>query len=139
MLEEFGSDSYTYMISDQIESNETLREELDDIVGGLQTYLATVQTKAQKKEKEFDQLLKENESMQERMRGLESELGVMDSEARNYSAMEKVRLRMLYLRVDRCKKKKNHYENILMFVHIHPCIPLHKMGYQENIFLISLR
>ena len=59
-------------------------------MGGLQTYLASVQGKAQKKEKEFDQLLKENESMQDRIRGLESELGVMDSEARNHSAMEKV-------------------------------------------------
>ena len=28
--------------------------------------------------------------MQDRIRGLETELGVMDSEARNHSAMEKV-------------------------------------------------
>ena len=59
-------------------------------MGGLQTYLASVQSKATKKEREFDQLLKENESMQDRIRGLESELGVMDSEAKNYTAMEKV-------------------------------------------------
>ena len=82
--------SRSTLFSDQIENNESLREELDDIVGGLQSYLASVQSKAQKKEKEFDQILKENESMQDRIRGLETELGVMDSEARNHSAMEKV-------------------------------------------------
>ena len=52
------------MFSDTLETNDSLREELDDIVGGLQTYLAQVQTKAAKKEREFDQVLAQCENLQ---------------------------------------------------------------------------
>lgn len=54
------------MFSDTLETNDSLREELDDIVGGLQTYLAQVQTKAAKKEREFDQVLAQCENLQVR-------------------------------------------------------------------------
>ncbi|XP_053381516.1 centriolin-like isoform X4 [Mercenaria mercenaria] len=74
---------------DTLETNESLREELDEIVGGLQTYLAQVQTKAAKKEKEFDQLLKENEAISDRCRKLENELSVVDQEANSLRDLER--------------------------------------------------
>lgn len=77
--------------SDTLETNESLREELDDIVGGLQTYLAQVQTKAAKKEKEFDQVLRQNEDLQDKLRKMEGELGVMDQEASSMRELERVR------------------------------------------------
>ncbi|KAL4219131.1 hypothetical protein ACF0H5_021713 [Mactra antiquata] len=79
---------------DTLENNESLREELDDIVGGLQTYLAQVQTKAAKKEKEFDQLLRENEEISERCRKLENELSVVDQEADSLRELERKYMNM---------------------------------------------
>lgn len=80
------------MFADTVENNESLREELDDIVGGLQAYLAQVQTKAAKKEREFDQLLNENEEMADRCRKLENELSVVDQEANSLRELERVRV-----------------------------------------------
>ncbi|XP_052229704.1 centriolin-like isoform X2 [Dreissena polymorpha] len=74
---------------DTLETNESLREELDDIVGGLQTYLAQVQTKAAKKEREFDTLLQQNEGLQSQVRKLESELGLVDQEAASLRELER--------------------------------------------------
>ena len=64
---------------------------MDDIVGGLQTYLAHVQTKAAKKEKDFDMVLQQNESLQEQLRNLETEMSVMDQEATGVKELEHVR------------------------------------------------
>ena len=63
-----------------------------DIVGGLQTYLAQVQTKAAKKEREFDHMIREKEDMQEKIRALETELSVMDAEAGSLRETERVSL-----------------------------------------------
>lgn len=81
---------FWYFFSDTLENNESLREELDEIVGGLQTYLAQVQTKAAKKEKDFDILLKDNEEISNRCRKLESELSVVDQEANSLKNLERV-------------------------------------------------
>ncbi|XP_060590560.1 centriolin-like [Ruditapes philippinarum] len=74
---------------DTLETNESLREELDEIVGGLQTYLAQVQTKAAKKEKDFDLLLREKEDIADRCRKLENELSVVDQEANSLRDFER--------------------------------------------------
>ncbi|KAK3605923.1 hypothetical protein CHS0354_017828 [Potamilus streckersoni] len=73
----------------QIEQNEELREELDGIVGGLQTYLSEVQTKGSRQQQEFQELLVEKEELQHHIRKLEEELTVLDTEASKFREMEK--------------------------------------------------
>ncbi|KAL3870359.1 hypothetical protein ACJMK2_038429 [Sinanodonta woodiana] len=73
----------------QIEQNDELREDLDSIVGGLQTYLSEVQTKGARQQQEFQELLVEKEELQHHIRKLEGELTVLDTEASKFREMEK--------------------------------------------------
>ena len=74
-----------------MESNESLRQELDDIVGGLQGYLSNVKQKGLKSQRDFESLLGEKASLQEKVRALERELSVLDGEAGKVQEMEMVR------------------------------------------------
>jgi chromosome segregation ATPase len=76
---------------DRIESNETIRTELDEIVGGLQGYLSHVKTKGQKVQRDYEMLLSEKMSLEDQCRKLEQELSVLDSEASKVPTLEQVR------------------------------------------------
>ncbi|XP_056011092.1 centriolin-like isoform X6 [Ostrea edulis] len=73
---------------DRIESNESIRTELDEIVGGLQGYLSHVKTKGQKVQRDYEVLLGEKMSLEDQCRKLEQELSVLDSEAGKVPTLE---------------------------------------------------
>lgn len=85
-----------YVIScsclDRIESNDSIRNELDDIVGGLQGYLAHVKTKGQKAQRDYEMLLSEKMTLEDQCRKLEQELSVLDSEAGKVPTLEQVKM-----------------------------------------------
>ncbi|XP_060070795.1 centriolin-like [Ylistrum balloti] len=74
---------------DQIDANESLRTELDEIVGGLQGYLSNVKQQGLRRQRDFDSVLGEKTRLEQKVSQLEQELGVLDAEAGNYKAMEK--------------------------------------------------
>ncbi|XP_069121130.1 centriolin-like isoform X3 [Argopecten irradians] len=74
---------------DQIDANESLRTELDEIVGGLQGYLSNVKQQGLRRQRDFDSILGEKTRLEQKVSQLEQELGVLDAEAGNYKAMEK--------------------------------------------------
>jgi chromosome segregation ATPase len=75
---------------DQIEQNESLKSELDDIVSGLQSYLERVKGQSIQHQSEFQMLLQEKEALEEKVRRLEAELGILDTEAQNAKILLKV-------------------------------------------------
>uniref|UniRef100_K1Q2Y9 Paramyosin n=1 Tax=Magallana gigas TaxID=29159 RepID=K1Q2Y9_MAGGI len=78
----------TQLNDDRIESNDSIRNELDDIVGGLQGYLAHVKTKGQKAQRDYEMLLSEKMTLEDQCRKLEQELSVLDSEAGKVPTLE---------------------------------------------------
>ncbi|KAL5012076.1 hypothetical protein ScPMuIL_010627 [Solemya velum] len=74
---------------EKIEQNDELRAELDEIVGGLQGYLQNVQQQGTQRQQEFDKLLSERENLSEKVRNLENELGILNTEANNMRQMER--------------------------------------------------
>ncbi|XP_061184132.1 centriolin-like [Saccostrea echinata] len=73
---------------DRIESNESIRNDLDEIVGGLQGYLSHVKTKGQKAQRDYETLLSEKMALDDQCRKLEQELSVLDSEASKVPTLE---------------------------------------------------
>ncbi|XP_021380343.1 centriolin-like isoform X3 [Mizuhopecten yessoensis] len=73
---------------DHIDANESLRTELDEIVGGLQGYLSNVKQQGVRRQRDFDSILGEKSQLENKVSQLEQELSVMDAEAGNYKAME---------------------------------------------------
>ena len=82
--------SFTCLIADQIEQNESLKSELDDIVSGLQGYLEGVKGQSVQHRQDFQMLLQEKEALEEKVRRLEAELSILDTEAQNAKILQKV-------------------------------------------------
>lgn len=80
-----------FSFSDRIESNDSIRNELDEIVGGLQGYLSHVKTKGQKAQRDYEVLLSEKMNLEDQCRKLEQELSVLDSEAGKVPTLEQVK------------------------------------------------
>ncbi|XP_078324889.1 uncharacterized protein LOC111125942 isoform X3 [Crassostrea virginica] len=78
----------TQLNDDRIESNDSIRNELDEIVGGLQGYLSHVKTKGQKAQRDYEVLLSEKMNLEDQCRKLEQELSVLDSEAGKVPTLE---------------------------------------------------
>ena len=77
-------------LADQIEQNESLKTELDDIVSGLQGYLEGVKGQSVQHRQDFQMLLQEKEGLEEKVRRLEAELSILDTEAQNAKILLKV-------------------------------------------------
>ena len=78
------------LLADQIEQNESLKSELDDIVSGLQGYLEGVKGQSVQHRQDFQMLLQEKEALEEKVRRLEAELSILDTEAQNAKILQKV-------------------------------------------------
>ncbi|XP_067662812.1 centriolin-like [Haliotis asinina] len=66
---------------ERIEANEELRQELDDVVDGLQGYLQNVKDQSARQKEDFEQVVKEKESLEERVRRLDGELKIINKKA----------------------------------------------------------
>nr|KAG5703043.1 hypothetical protein BaRGS_016204 [Batillaria attramentaria] len=77
------------LAADQIEQNEELKSELDDIMSGLSGYLEGVKGQSMQHQQEFQMLLGEKEALEEKIRRLEAELSILDSEAHNSKTLQK--------------------------------------------------
>ncbi|XP_071115643.1 centriolin-like [Haliotis cracherodii] len=74
---------------ERIEANEELRQELDDVVDGLQGYLQNVKDQSVRQKEDFEQVVKEKEGLEERVRRLDAELKIIDREAEESQAWQK--------------------------------------------------
>lgn len=70
---------------------------MDEIVGGLQGYLQNVQQQGTQRQQEFTKLLSERENLTEKVRNLENELGILNTEANHLKEMEKVSIFVILL------------------------------------------
>ncbi|XP_076821560.1 centriolin-like [Clavelina lepadiformis] len=69
-------------------SDDALRHELEEIVGGLQDYLLNVRQKADAQRAEFDQLLRDKERLVRRLAALEQEKSILSSDVDDYSQLQ---------------------------------------------------
>lgn len=79
-----------YFIVDRIDANDQLRQELDEIVGGLQGYLSNVKNQGMKRQRDYESVLGEKAVLQQKVGKLEQELAILDTEAKRFKEMEKV-------------------------------------------------
>ncbi|XP_070176721.1 centriolin-like isoform X2 [Littorina saxatilis] len=77
------------LTGEQIEQNESLKGELDDIVHGLQGYLEGVKGQSMQHQQEFQMLLQEKAALEEKVRRLEAELSILDTEATSAKILQK--------------------------------------------------
>ncbi|XP_041369906.1 centriolin-like [Gigantopelta aegis] len=73
---------------DYIEQNETLQSELDDIISGLQGYIENVQMESTQQKVEIEKLSAQKEGLEGKVRKMEAELSVLDSEAGEVKSMQ---------------------------------------------------
>ena len=85
-----------FIITDRIDANDNLRQELDEIVGGLQGYLANVKNQGMKRQRDYESVLGEKALLQQKVGKLEQELAILDTEAKRYKEMEKVLTRVYF-------------------------------------------
>ena len=78
------------IILDRIDANDQLRQELDEIVGGLQGYLSNVKNQGMKRQRDYESVLGEKAILEQKCGKLEQELAILDTEAKRYKEMEKV-------------------------------------------------
>ncbi|XP_078489417.1 centriolin [Ciona intestinalis] len=69
-------------------SDDALRQELEDIVGGLQDYLLNVRRKADAQRNEFDDLLRDKERLVRRLAALEQEKSILAADVDDYSQLQ---------------------------------------------------
>ncbi|XP_063423484.1 centriolin-like isoform X6 [Mytilus trossulus] len=79
----------TQLNDDRIDANDNLRQELDEIVGGLQGYLANVKNQGMKRQRDYESVLGEKAVLQQKVGKLEQELAILDTEAKRFKEMEK--------------------------------------------------
>lgn len=84
-----------YFIVDRIDANDQLRQELDEIVGGLQGYLSNVKNQGMKRQRDYESVIREKAVLQQKVGKLEEELAILDTEAKQYKAMEKVQTKFI--------------------------------------------
>ena len=84
-----------YFIVDRIDANDQLRQELDVIVGGLQGYLSNVKNQGMKRQRDYESVLSEKTVLQQKVGKLEEELAILDTEAKQYKAMEKAQTKCI--------------------------------------------
>nr|XP_018670943.1 centriolin isoform X1 [Ciona intestinalis] len=69
-------------------SDDALRQELEDIVGGLQDYLINVRRKADAQRNEFDDLLRDKERLVRRLAALEQEKSILAADVDDYGQLQ---------------------------------------------------
>ena len=69
-------------------SDDALRQELEDIVRGLQDYLINVRQKADAQRAEFDKLLRDKERLVRKLATLEQEKSILMADADEYSQLQ---------------------------------------------------
>ena len=79
----------TQLNDDRIDANDQLRQELDEIVGGLQGYLSNVKNQGMKRQRDYESVLGEKAVLQQKVGKLEQELAILDTEAKRFKEMEK--------------------------------------------------
>ncbi|CAG2249623.1 CNTRL [Mytilus edulis] len=79
----------TQLNDDRIDANDNLRQELDEIVGGLQGYLANVKNQGMKRQRDYESVLGEKAVLEQKVGKLEQELAILDTEAKRFKEMEK--------------------------------------------------
>ena len=84
-----------YFIVDRIDANDQLRQELDEIVGGLQGYLSNVKNQGMKRQRDYESVLGEKAVLQQKVGKLEQELAILDTEAKRFKEMEKVQTKFI--------------------------------------------
>ncbi|XP_050395571.1 centriolin [Patella vulgata] len=63
---------------DQIENNEEMRQELDDVVNGLQDYIQNIQDQTELQKKQCDDVTREKNNLQDKVKRLEQELRMLN-------------------------------------------------------------
>ena len=94
-------------IIDYIDQNETLQGELDDIITGLQGYIETVQRESTQQKVDIEKLSGQKEVLEDRVRKMEAELSILDSEAGEFKSMQQVIFSLTSLFVKKYKTIKN--------------------------------
>lgn len=85
----------SFFILDRIDANDQLRQELDEIVGGLQGYLSNVKNQGMKRQRDYESVLGEKAVLQQKVGKLEQELAILDTEAKRFKEMEKVQTKFI--------------------------------------------
>ena len=85
----------SFFILDRIDANDQLRQELDEIVGGLQGYLSNVKNQGMKRQRDYESVLSEKAVLQQKVGKLEEELAILDTEAKRFKEMEKVQTKFI--------------------------------------------
>lgn len=85
----------SFFILDRIDANDQLRQELDEIVGGLQGYLSNVKNQGMKRQRDYESVLGEKAVLQQKVGKLEEELAILDTEAKRFKEMEKVQTKFI--------------------------------------------
>ena len=85
----------SFFILDRIDANDQLRQELDEIVGGLQGYLSNVKNQGMKRQRDYESVLGEKAVLQQKDGKLEQELAILDTEAKRFKEMEKVQTKFI--------------------------------------------
>lgn len=77
-------------LSGQAQQNDEIKEELEGIIGGLQTYLSDIQHKADGQREECDGLIRDREELAQRVHDLEKDKGRMEQQAGELSLLKQV-------------------------------------------------
>lgn len=75
---------------DNVELDEPVKLNLDEIVSGLSSYMEDVKEKSIQHQQELESAVQEREALKEKIRRLEAELSILDTEAQNAKVLQKV-------------------------------------------------
>lgn len=78
------------MPAGEIERNESIKAELEDIVSDLQGYLEGVKGQTLQHQQDYRRMMEEKGVLEEKIRRLETELDVLDTEAQHAKVLQKV-------------------------------------------------